>query len=484
MAAAVGIDIGTSNIKVVRVRQGVSTMLLNRPTPTRLDELLAVVFAGIGRATAEGPVDAVGIASMAESGYPLDADGRALTPLLSWQDARDDTEIRALAARLGVDTLFEATGARPGPKPSLAVWLWLRARQPGTFAAMHRWAGVADAVHLALTGELRTDHTLAGRTLAYRLPAAGEPLAGGFDPDLLAEAGLTPDRLPRVGLPGETPAQAAGVTAGLGLRPGTPVVVAGHDHQVAAWAAGVRTAGQVADSVGTAEALLNLVGRVPDRPAVRAQGMSVVRAIDGTTEALLAGTGTAGGFLQWLADRHTDGDVARLLGTVGSPTAMNALAEDSWLLPYPAGRQCPEPDPDARVRLIGPPPAQLGVAGLEAVGYQAQWVLDTQSALTGRRPQRLSLSGRPLHRTPLWARIKATLAGTPAALTIAPEPVATGAALLALHRAGLGGELPLPDERVEPLEGLRGRYEKRLLAFIASARAPVTTAVPRGTGVL
>ncbi len=260
--------------------------------------------------------------------------------------------------------------------------------------------------------------------------------------------------------------------SGQRLAEGIPVVVAGHDHQVAAWAAGVRAVGQVADSVGTAEAILNLVGRVPDRRAVRAQGMSVVRAVDGVTEALLAGTGTAGGFLQWLADRHVAGDVDRLLAGVADDVA--TLAGASWLLPYPSGRQCPEPDATARVRLVGPPPAHRGVAALESIGYQAQWVLESQASLSGRPVAQLSLSGRPLHRTRLWARIKATLADVPAVLTTAVEPVATGAALIALQRAGLDDPAPLAALQVEPLPGLRDRYRERLQAFIASARAEAT----------
>lgn len=502
MAAAVGIDIGTSNTKVVRVERGVGTTMLNLPTPTGLDELLAIVAAGLRDATSAGRVDAVGIASMAESGYPLDAEFQALTPLLSWRDGRDDSDIRALANRVGADALFEATGVRPGPKPTLAVLLWLRSQQPGTFAAMRHWAGVADAVHQALTGELRTDHTLAGRSLAYRLPATNQPLATTFDADLLAEAGLAPARLPRVGLPGEAPARSNRATsAATGLRTGTPVVVAGHDHQVAAWASGVREIGQLADSVGTAEAMLNLVGHVPDRPAVRAQGMSVVRTVDGNTEALLAGTGTAGGFLQWLADRYTGGDVDRLLaGTEPAdlvppdyPVATGAedtslfahcgvidpdvdggnalLAGDAWLLPYPAGRQCPEPDPTARVAAVGGEPRHLGLEALEAVSYQAQWAIDVQSRLAGRPITRLSLSGHPLHRSPLWPRIRATLARVPTTLTTATEPVAIGAALLALDRTGLGDGTPLPSRPIDPLRGAAARYRLRLNAFIASARA-------------
>ncbi len=466
MTAAVGIDIGTSNTKVVRLQHGVSTVVLSKPTPDRLDELLATVLTGLRAAADTGPADAVGIASMAESGFPLDVDGHPLTALLSWRDARDDTEIQAVADRIGADALFCATGVRPGPKPALATWLWLRAHHPGRFAAMRHWAGVADAVHLALTGELRTDHTLAGRTLAYRLPTGGHPLTGAFDAEILAEAGLRPALLPQVGLPHDPPSRLRHHAAATGLRRGTPVVVAGHDHQVAAWASGVRSVGQVADSAGTAEAMLHLVGGVSDRSSVRAHGMSVVRTVDGDTEAILAGTGSAGGLLQWLADRHTGGDVSALLAGADKAT----LAADSWLLPYPSGRQCPEPDPRARFRTVGAP-AHLGLAGIEALGYQAQWVLNTQAQLAGRPLAQLTLSGSPLHRTPLWARIRATLADVPTTLTIADEPVATGAALLALQRAGLDDPRPLAAHRVAPLAEHQARYRGRLPPFIAAARA-------------
>ena len=167
-------------------------------------------------------------------------------------------------------------------------------------------------------------------------------------------------------------------------------------------------------------------------------------------------------------DRHTGGDVSGLL-TEATETN-KALAGDAWLLPYPSGRQCPDPDPASRVRLIGSP-AHLGIAAVESLGYQAQWVLDTQTALSGRRPSQLTLAGNPLHRTPLWARIKATLAGVPTTLTTATEPVAAGAALLALHRAGLGDEPPLATRDIDAFDDeLRDRYRDRLAAFIASAQ--------------
>src|SRR5699024_4632229 len=123
------------------------------------------------------------------------------------------------AATHGADALFAATGVRPSGKVPLATWAQLREEDPVRWAAMARWAGAADLVVLALTGRLATDHTLAGRTMAYRLPAPGDPVPEGFDAELLAAVGLRPEQLPEVVVPGEV---AGRVPAGgaWGLRAG------------------------------------------------------------------------------------------------------------------------------------------------------------------------------------------------------------------------------------------------------------------------
>ncbi|MEK8169346.1 hypothetical protein NKH77_04720 [Streptomyces sp. M19] len=51
-------------------------------------------------------------------------------------------------------------------------------------------------------------------------------------------------------------------------------MIAGHDHLVGAWAAGVREAGEAADSMGTAEAVLTVGDAPPDVPAAAREGMS------------------------------------------------------------------------------------------------------------------------------------------------------------------------------------------------------------------
>jgi xylulokinase len=447
------------------------------PTPADPDALVRLVRNGIAALTGGVTVAAVGIASMAETGVALDADDRPVTELLRWDARRGTADADRLAEAYGRAELFAATGVRPAGKTPLATWAWLRRARPAAFRRMARWAGVADLVCLALTGRLVTDHTLAGRTMAYRLPAASAALPPGFDADLLAAVGLRPSQLPAIdpvapALPGVLPA-------------GTPVVVAGHDHAVGAWASGVREAGGVADSLGTAESLVRVLGRPVDRDSVAEQGMSLVRTVGGR-EALVAGSPAAGAALdRGLADLVRDdppvpGRAASSPGppadTAGRPRRDALLAAASALperptgllvLPYPAGRQCPEPDPSARLRVVGRgSPAELARALVEGLAFQARWMYEAQRDLAGAADGPLTVLGGG--GTDLWPRLKAAVSPVPVRHVTAVEPVATGAALLAAYRAGLVPEPPaLP---AVPLGAPDPAYEAPYRAFVRAAR--------------
>lgn len=478
---ALGVDVGSTSTKVTLVRvlpassgrPGAVDVLATRaaPTPVRAADLMGAVVglvAGVV-AGAPGPPAAVGIASMAESGVPLDEHGEALTEILRWDGARGAAQARGLAASLGFDAVFAATGVRLAAKTPLATWAWLREAHPGVVARTARWAGAADLVALALTGRLVTDHTLAGRTGAYLL--AGEADDGapssGFDVDLLAAVGWGTAQMPAVARPGDEPVGASSSAfAAAGVPLGTPVVVAGHDHAVGAWAAGVRRPGQAADSLGTAEAVLTVLPALDrvDPRAVAAEGMSLVRTVAGNRFGLLAGTSNAGALVRWWVES---------LGAAAGPA--RAVLDGSLdpgpeptgrlVLPYPSGRTCPRPDPAARLRLIGaegrdlrpePPRTDTALwtlALLEGLSLHAAWMLAEQAALAALAPADLTLLGGAGAASPAWVRSKAALLDAPVRL-VAGEPVAAGAALLAAHRAGLlGAAGPWADLDVPVLTG-------------------------------
>lgn len=459
---ALGLDVGTTNCKAVVVESGGGAVrdvaTAAAPTPSRGSDLVVTVGRLIAEVVSRSPrpPDCVGVASMAETGVPLDADDRPVGDLLTWNRGSPERQLAAeeLVQALGAASLFAATGVRPSAKVPLAGCGYLRRHDPPRWSAMRRWAGAADLITLALTGSLTTDHTLAGRTMAYRLPepagssgcAPSTALAPGFDRDLLAVVGLRPDQLPRVVPPGESAGHIRRSRTAGPLRPGTPVVVAGHDHAVGAWAAGVRAPEQVADSLGTAEALIAVLGSRPDPVEVAAQGMSLVRTVAGDREALVAGTASAGAMLTWWAERADSGSALPWL--LAAVPARLARPTGVVVLPYLNGRQTPEPDPDARIEVHGShgefrPLDELDEvdqvrAVLEGLSFQARWMLSTLHRYSGAagRAEVVAL-GAPARPGSAWLQVKAVVGPDRLRGVSHPEPVAAGAALLAGVRTGV-----------------------------------------------
>ncbi|UJP40250.1 FGGY family carbohydrate kinase [Cellulomonas palmilytica] len=531
MGTALGIDVGTTHTKVALVDVSAARTLAVASATTPAPADLLRVVAGLTRrvldAVPGAPVPgAVGVASMAETGVPVGPDDEPRGDWLRWDGHRAGLQADELAARLGRAELFAATGVRSSAKVPLATWAWLRDEHgsrgiptsgavggpvTGPSGPLHRdgrWAGAADLVVLGLTGRLVTDHTLAGRTMAYRLGAPGA-LPSTFDADLLAEVGLTPRHVPRVLHPGETVPLRSGPLTDAGLLVGTPVTVAGHDHAVGAFAAGVRSPGDVADSVGTSEVVCTVLAADPEPGPVAAAGMSLVRTVRGDAPALVAGSSSAGGAVAaWLAHvtdslheaspddaqpgraRHASGDADelrhRLLQAasvvddelVGLVAAAGEDDEPFVVLPYVHGRQTPAPDATATLRAVGrvPDDPVAAVRGLLlGAVLHARWMLDAQAALAGAAPTRVRALGRPVAANPAWAALKRWCTPVPLDVVADEEAVAAGAALLAAERAALAVPAPvLP--ALTPADGAappaRALVDRRLSSFIAAATAP------------
>jgi xylulokinase len=421
-----GIDVGTTNCKVgVYTEAGQRVAQLRRPTAADADALVGGVLSDLTACVerAGAAPEAVGVTGMAETGVALDRTLRPLHPLLRWDDQRGAAEAGLIEQRVGRAALFTATGVRLAPKTPLARWLWLRHNEPEVLAGMRTWVGAADLVATALVGEPVTDPTLAGRTGAFN------QRTGAYDEDLTRAGGLRTDQLPRVvhGVAGR-------VASGRGgLRGGTPVVVAGHDHLVAGWAAGARSPGDTVDSLGTAEAVLSVRAAPPDDGAA-ADGMSWNRYVDAEHWVLVAGFPASGRLARWVSDR--------LLGVAG-PAAFQRLVRPVVrptgivVQPYLSGRAAPAPDPHRRLTLHGVTeahgPAELAVAVLEGASFHARWLAERQG---GTKGPFLVLGGPSRNET--WMRIKAEVMPGPVRLCGVADAAAAGSALLAGAAVGLG----------------------------------------------
>lgn len=469
MAFVLGLDIGSTTTKACLLDVAHPTAwdglaevhVVRAPTPEAADELLAVV-ASLLHACAEvatTPIAAVGIASMAETGIPLDANGDALTPLLRWNGAGRRAALHGVLERH--PDLPIRRGLPATPKPTLIALSALRAGQQDLFSTMRAWRGVADLIVESLTGRAATDHTLATRTMLWDEET-------GWDGGLLDEIGCAPSMFAHVLAPGECAGRVSEAASTLGIPVGTPVHVAGHDHVVGAWAAGTRLPGQTADSLGTAEAIVRITDDV-DTAAAVGQGFSVGYSLDRLHRTLLAGSPACGELLaHWKEPPSPIESLSRL-----APHPWKT--SDVVITPYPAGRQCPEPDPAARVRTIGIGASSTCAARglLQALIFQSRWMREAINAVVGPSVGELSLLGSLAARVPAWAPLLASVDGSVIHRGLSVEPVAAGAALFAaVHEQLVDSAARLASVPVLPAftPGLDAAYDK-FLALVHRADA-------------
>jgi len=279
-----GVDVGSTNIKVMLVDEAAGVIARrHRPTP-RLGQTTANARAGEAdplillraledmildawREAAGGrPIDAIAAAGVGEDGCLVDAALRPLSTVIPWFDDRATAEADELAA--GHDCA-DVTGLAFEPTRTAAKWLWIARHRPVPAAAS--WIALTDFPAAWWSGRAFLSETLAARTACYDISARA------FRDDLLAAA-RAPD-LPPV-LP-------AGATVGT-MRPGrltaagaataaTRLVAGGHDHPVAASVAHRLDPAAIVDSLGTAELVYGETDRpVPPRPDI-VRSVSVLR---------------------------------------------------------------------------------------------------------------------------------------------------------------------------------------------------------------
>jgi xylulokinase len=507
MATLIGVDVGSTHIKAVLVVPGSGVIhVARRATVThavrgggathRPEELLGAVESAITEcvtvaATAPGAAEgrggapaAIGIASMAEAGVPLDAKGRPVGEIVAWFDQRPASQAEWLERRVGAPALFARTGLRPEAKYTLPKLLWLRKERPREFARLRRWAGVAELVAHHFTGELATNASLACRTAAFSVAERR------WDAELLSLAGLVPEQMPAV-LPLGRPVGGltAAAAARLGLAAGTPVAIAGHDHLAGALGAGVTKPGDVLDSMGSAEATL-LVTRAPAlADELRRSGFSSgCHALDGAWY-VGGGLQASGALVEWFIDRFL-GPAAESPEPADRYAAFLALLDRAGpeparplVRPYLRGRTAPHRDPSAAFEVEGMTEAdglaELAAAVIDGAAFHVRWMLEELARLTSTQPGRVRIVGGGA-RNQRWLAAKAALGPGRFEVARTQEAAALGAALVAGVAGGAYGSVAaaLADAaasvRVAVSPGVRARYDAAYRdRWLPAVRAPL-----------
>jgi xylulokinase len=440
-----GIDIGTTRIKALLAGPdghvagvGMSQTpfeTVNGRVEMSLDSLRAAITAAVAPLGDERRrVIAVGIASMGETGVPIDRSGRTAGPLIAWHDQRGARVVRRLVEAFG-DGLPARVGQATRTQSSIAKIGWFLQHNVN----VTRWLGAAELGLWTLTGEEATEPSLACRTGAFDIRRTC------FIEDVVTAVGAPPRVFPPVRTAGDSHGLISRHGAAwLGLPTGIPVTVAGHDHMVGAVGVGVNSA-DLLDSVGTAETLVRYASSELDLADAVAHGADV--SIDPSRGglAIMAGDLRPGQIVE--AVRRMFGDAS--FEELNRRDQFRELEADSQNASK--GDEILE-----ELRTQGPTEAVVRLAGVRWHGlveamtaYMWRCAQDIEP-LTGP-PSRIILIGGGA-RSDVWAIAKRRLTRLPVARSRL-EATAYGAALFAGRAAGLWpGLAAAPRHALEEIE--------------------------------
>lgn len=445
MSLHIGIDLGTSGIKVV-LFEDLARPLAEAKRPVAVsrpkvgwaeqdpDLWVDATFACLDEIAAAAPSRMTGVAGIGLSGQMLaalllDGDLRPVRPAMLWNDQRALAECAALLAR--VPDIGRRTNGAPDPGITAPKLMWLARHEPEAMARARMLMLTKDYVRLALTGEVASEPTDAGGTQLF------DVTTGGWDAALCDAAGWNPDHLPPIVQPWEA---AGGLRPALaarwGLRAGLPVAAGAGDNMASTLGAGAARPGDGVLTIGTSG--VSCLVDSTFHPAPQSAVLTSAHAAPGVFLSMgVVMTATAA--LDWAA--ALTGSSAAVLASEAEALEPRALTGAPYFLPALTGIRTPLNRPDAQGVLAGLHPgvdrARLGYATLEGVAFLFADCLAAQQA-AGVPADRLAVVGGGT-RSALWLRLMATALGRGLARPRNADLCATlGAARLAAAAAGKG----------------------------------------------
>jgi len=392
----------------------------------------------VARSNSAGQIGALSLSSQGGTTIPVDGEGQPLRAAMSWLDARAEAEGERLAAEIGQERIYNATGWEAGTGLSLLHILWLRHHQRQTYDQVSHYLFVNDFVLSRLAGRLCMDPSDAALTMLYNIES------GTWDECLCQAAGVRPEQLSPIADSGHlVGTMLPGAAAQVGLPEGVLVVNGGHDQYCAALGAGVIGQGQVLLSCGTAWVVLAAADRLLRDPQhTFSPGRHVVPGMWG----LLCSMPAAGATMDWLvrnilsepSEAQPGYELLDKRIVNPSPGARGLL-----LLPFFAGIEAVARLTGLRGTLTGLTLAHtrwdIAQSLMEGVALELRRILESLRTL-GYEPQVLHMVGGAT-RSRAWPQIVADVTGVPLAIPEVTEAAARGAALLAAVGAGLCQDL-------------------------------------------
>jgi sugar (pentulose or hexulose) kinase len=394
---------------------------------------------------------AVIVTTARDSITPIDKNGKALAPTVTWIDSRKTAKSKEMAEEIG-------------QRNAVRKMMWFVENRPGLFKKTYKWAHIDAFINNRLCGAL--------------VSSPAESRFGPFDyktlqwsTELSEAAGIPVDKLADIKDSGSTigdiSSEAAKATS---LRKGTPVILGSGDQQCAALGMGVMKPGLVKATTGTGTFVVTHLEEFMEESFVMYCHPS---AIPGKwiLEGVTPGTGLT---YKWYRDQYCEPEIALAAQTekdvyqiIESSAALVPAGSDGLVLfPYMAYNL------GIFYNLgFGHTKAHVARAILEANGYTISFYLQMMEGLLDVEFKELSIGGGGAN-SPLWRQIQADCTDKTVVLPRVRDSTVIGAAMLGAVGSGVYGDhseayenMSHVEERREPIPEHVAVYKKLYTVF-------------------
>lgn len=462
MPCALGVDVGTTNLKVALVRDDATVVgSAQRAVPIQRSADIATQDAGamwdqlvsaVHEVTAANPdaaaeVVAMSVCSQYSSIVPIDADGVPVAPMLMWQDQRGTDHSFEIMSRHedAFMTFLERHGIPPiGSGLSLGHILYLQLDEPEVHAATTAYVEAMDYVSARLTGRITaSQHT------SFMVQVCDNRSLGAttYDDELVRLSGVDATRLPPlVTVDATIGSLLPAIARQLGLADSVVVYAPMNDTAAVAVATGVFTPGRAGLSIGTTSVLVDAVADFRtdlEHQILSMPGPYIDRYV------VCAENGLGGKLIEHMLERiiyaHDDLADHRVPDPFASfDTVLDATeagAGGVLFLPWLGGSLAPTASGTIRGGFVNMSldtgRAELVRAVVEGVAHNLAWLLPHVETFTGDAIAEVAFVGGSA-RSARWCQVLADVLGRPVAPLDTPEVgIARAMGLLALERHGV-----------------------------------------------